>query len=321
MKRFQKPLIILITILFIVLIVANISLKDIGKSLYSLGIGTLSLCLLIHFFVYLLRSSAMYVFLHKEVPFRYLLVCHLIHNFYLNILPVNLGEFSLPIMLNKYVSKTRSFSVLVITRIFSAIVMLFLFIISIFSIFHTMRVLSINIKYLLLGLAGLIIGCLAYLTFFKHKSNNLGLISKIQQKIITLKDSIIKSVKEEFTIKKVVLLSVITLAYATFLALFFKVILARLGISFSIIDLFFIMSLQLAVLILPIKSFAGIGTTEGMWMIGMIALGVGKKVALESGVVVHIVNLFSAAVFFLIGLSAKSFLDKRRSKLLQELSR
>ena len=80
-------------------------------------------------------------------------------------------------------------------------------------------------------------------------------------------------------------------------------------------ELFFIMSLQLAILVLPIKSFAGIGTTEGVWMIGLVSLGFEKTLALESGVILHIIILISAAVFFLLGLFIKkALLDTRLSK-------
>jgi uncharacterized membrane protein YbhN (UPF0104 family) len=311
MKRLQKPAIAILTLVFIVLILANISLSDVGRSLLSIGWWTLALCLLLHFCVYVLRSLAMNVFLSGEVPFRYLLVSHLIHNFYLNILPVNMGELSLPLMLSRFVSKTRSFSVLLITRLVGVLVMLALFLTSVFYVFHGFSQLDLNFSRIVTGI--IVLTAIPGMLFLLWKSNltKLPLMKKLIDKLTGLKNSIVYSFQHELTFAKAIYLILITLAYTTFLALFFQLILTRLSISVSIIEMFFIMSLHLAVLILPIKSFAGIGTTEGVWMLGMVALGIGSKVALESGVVIHIISLFSATVFFLIGLAARHLTDRK----------
>jgi uncharacterized membrane protein YbhN (UPF0104 family) len=311
MKRFQTPVIALLTLVFIILIITNISLPTVLKSLLSIGWGTIFLCLLLHFCVYLFRCLAMNVFLSKEVPFHYLLATHLIHNFYLNILPVNMGELSLPLMLSKFVSKTRSFSVLLITRIITVLVMALLFIISTVYIFHGLEQIDFNLKRIAVIVTGAVVFSLAVIMLwsnglFKHK-----IIELVKKKLIKLKDSMVFSFRIEMTVPRIAFLVTVTLAYMTFMALFFQLILSQLNISISLIEMFFIMSLQMAILILPIKSFGGIGTTEGVWMAGMMSLGIGSKVALESGVIMHIIQLFSATVFFLIGLAAKYAADRK----------
>ena len=137
---------------------------------------------------------------------------------------------------------------------------------------------------------------------------------KIIEKISKLKSSFAYLIKKELSISRVLRLTFITLAYITFLALFFKVILVKLDIPVSLIELYYIMSLQLAILVLPIKSFGGFGTTEGAWMIGLMSLGIEKKTALESGIIMHMINLASAAIFFALGLLAKYIYDRKLSK-------
>jgi len=75
------------------------------------------------------------------------------------------------------------------------------------------------------------------------------------------------------------------------------------------------MSIQVAILILPIKTFGGFGTSEGSWMIGMMALGIDKKIALETGFTIHIISLLSAFIFFIIGLLGKKYLDNKHIKI------
>ncbi len=311
MKKYQKPLIILITIVFMILIIANVSMKDVINGLFSIGIGTFLLCLLIHFFVYLIRSITMSVFLKKEVPFFYLLISHLIHNFYLNIVPASMGELSLPLLLNKFVSKTRTFTVLLITRGFSFAMFCLLFLISVFIIFGKYTLININYKHLSLSLAALLVIYILYLLLRKTNIVNKVFIVKIKEKLLKLKMSFVFSIKKELVFSRILSLSLLTLAYITFLALFFKVLLVKLNISVSFIELYYIMSLQLAILVLPIKSFGGFGTTEGAWMIGLMSLGIDKKIALESGIIMHIINLASAAIFFALGLLAKYYYDKK----------
>ena len=98
--------ILLVTLLFVILIASNISWGDIEVSFHSIGIVTFLTCLIIHLMVYLLRCATMAIFLRQEVPFFYLISAHLIHNFYLHIVPASAGELSLPIILNKFISKS-----------------------------------------------------------------------------------------------------------------------------------------------------------------------------------------------------------------------
>jgi uncharacterized membrane protein YbhN (UPF0104 family) len=311
MKRWQKPLIIILTLVFVVLIITNISLKSVINSLLSIGWMTLLICLGLHLMVYLFRCLALNIFLKKEVPFRYLMAAHFIHNFYLNILPANMGELSLPLLLNRFVSKARSLSALLITRICSAGVLLALFAASLYIIFHNIEKFDFSLKHIVLGV--IFLGAIAMIGFLlskiKVKSNRI--LDYVKEKLLKLKNSLLFSLKNELTFFNVIFLLLVTLGYLTFMALYYQLVLSKLQIKVNLIEMFYLMSLQMAMLIVPIRSFAGIGTTEGVWMLGMMSLGIGSSLALQSGVVIHIIQLMTGTVFFLIGLPFKHVLDRK----------
>lgn len=318
--KYKNILFVSITLIFVVLILLNISLQDVMLSLHSIGWKVITLCLFLHFGVYACRSIAMKVFFRKEVPFDYLLNSHLIHNFYLNIIPASIGEFSLPILLNKFVSKSRSFSVLLFTRFVNILIILVLFAISISIIFRGSASVSLNYTEITMGLIALIIIAGIGYIFFRSSLSRKGIIGKIRVKVVTLIQHLKSVVQNDLNFSRLLMIIIVTFIYLLLLALFYHVILLRLNLSLNLMELFFIMTIQVAILVLPIKSFGGFGTTEGSWMLGMMALGIEKKVALETGFTIHIIALFSAFIFFIIGLLGKKFLDHKYEKSLQHNS-
>jgi len=253
----------------------------------------------------------MYLFLKDKVPFIHLLSSHFIHNFYLNVVPASLGELSLPYLLKRLVNMTRSFSVLFINRVFSMCVLLVLFLVSVFSIFHTFELFRLNYKYIVLTVFILLTLYIIFRLLAQRALSRYKIWKWISYRTARLKDNVIGIVKNEFTWKKLILLILFNLGYLTFLALLFRQILLATGIRVGLFELYYIMSLQAVILILPLKSFAGIGTTEGAWMIGLVSMGVANKVALESGVIVHVINLISAAVFLVAGLIIRKLAEMK----------
>ena len=310
----KKNLIYLvITIIFILLILININLNDILKSIQIIGLKTIFLCLLVHFCVYVLRCLTMSIFLHKNISFFYLLNAHFVHNFYLSIIPASLGELSLPILLEKFVPKSKSFSILLITRFINLLIIIILFIISIILIFHDMIYIKLDFEKLLILIFIFIMISLLLYIFYKIKLYKLPILNKISCKIHNIILNI-KIIIKDLSFKKFILLIIITMLYILFLALFYHIILQKINLSFNLIQLLFIMSIQVAILILPIKTFGGFGTSEGSWMIGMMALGIDKKIALETGFTIHLISLLSAFIFFIVGLLGIKYLDNKYNK-------
>ncbi len=89
-----------------------------------------------------------------------------------------------------------------------------------------------------------------------------------------------------------------------FLIFAFYVVLARgLGLPDSIgpLEASFGASLAVAMNLLPINSFAGLGTQEAGWVFGFGLVGVAADDALASGVGAHLVQIFDTLLFGLVG--------------------
>jgi hypothetical protein len=53
--------------------------------------------------------------------------------------------------------------------------------------------------------------------------------------------------------------------------------------------------------LLPINGFAGFGSQEAGWVVGVGALGVPRELALSTGLAVHVVQLFNVLLLGLLG--------------------
>jgi len=304
-------LIAVATIILLSAILANISLESTFQSFRDIGLKTMLYCIGLHFFVFVFRSLPMKLLL-AQVPFLKLLNAHLIHNFYLQIVPASLGELTLPELLKGYISRTKTLSGLLVARLHSIALVGLIFFASILLLFHDFHFLHLEYKkvytYLLVGLV--VVFFLAMLVF-KLKKNN-ALISRLKNKLSRVFDEAKDVVIRSLLPRTLIVITASNMLYLLFMALFYKVLLARIGVELGVIQILFIMTIQVAVLLLPIKSFGGFGTTEGSWMLGMMALGIERGVALETGFIVHIAALISAFLFFVVGLTMRSISDKRR---------
>lgn len=304
-SRVRNIIIAVITLLFIYLIIRNISIQNTIDSFRRLGLSTFAIILFFHFVVYYLRCVSMSIFLDKEVRFSILLNAHFFHNFYLNVFPASMGELSLPFLLERWVSKMKTMAVLFITRLFSLIVTLLVFAITILIIFKRFSIIQVNwIALGLLAVAGMAALVAAYFGTYYYKGTN-GILLLVQKKMKSLLGNIKEYAINNFTWSKALVLFLIALLNIILLTFYVEAVFVKLGIYTSLIDLLFIMTVQVVILILPIKSFGGFGTFEGSWVVGMLLLGFNKQQSLESGLIVHLLQLFTAAVFLLIGLATR----------------
>lgn len=306
-----------LTLLFVGLLAWNISFGDVVSSIKAIGMYTIILLMGLYFLVYFTRSAAMSVLLQGEVPFWRLLNAHLIHNFYLHMIPASLGELSLPIMLEKYVPKSRSLSVLLVTRLFNLAVTMLFFAVSVLVIFRGKFKLDLNTNRMIIAVIIILATLAVLLAFSKSKWARDVRIQKIIGKLKTLGSNLVRVFGEDLSFTRVLVMLALTVAYLFFLALSSQIMLSRMGLQLSILQLFFIMSIQAALLVLPIKTFGGFGTTEGSWLLSMMALGIDRGFALSSGFTIHILTLFSAFVFFLVGLAVKFISDRQQVEFIK----
>jgi glycosyltransferase 2 family protein len=84
--------------------------------------------------------------------------------------------------------------------------------------------------------------------------------------------------------------------------LFYAILARGLGLGdLGLAEATFGSALAVLTNMLPVNGFAGFGTQEAGWVVGFAWLGVGRDVALATGLGVHVVQLVNACLFGLLG--------------------
>ena len=275
---------------------------------------------LFHLSAYIFRSIILYLYLKKyKINFAHLLSVHFIHNLYSHVVPASLGELSFPILLKKRISISKSISVLIVLRILTSMITIFLFVFSLIVLFSYRDILKINLSKTNVFLYIIIIIVLFISIFRQHIFNKLkkvkifrNLISKFINVTKIIRDEIVKLKEPKFLIENIsfALLSNMSII------LFYFIIFHNLGIDLNFYQIIFVSSIGLAFLILPIKSIGGFGTTEGSLALGLVLVGINKQLAIQTGFVVHIIALMNVFLLFSIGILMRFLFSEKNVQAL-----
>jgi uncharacterized membrane protein YbhN (UPF0104 family) len=247
--------------------------------------------------------------------YKTILPAHLIHNFYVHVIPAGLGEVSFPILLKKEITTEASVSALVILRLgLLSVTVLFLFV-SVMVLFGWTSLFQFELYQLIPILFAILI--LFLLVKFRknlfQKIERIKIFKKftvyIRSVLLTIKNDLVR-MKNYLFLAKVLIYMIMSFVS---ILLFYLVIMKGISIELSFFQVVFISSIGIVFMILPIKSIGGFGTTEGSWALGMMLLGYGKEIAIQSGFVVHIYALVNVFLFFLLGVSFKYFLLRNKT--------
>ena len=302
----------LLTIIFISILLTNISIKSLFGVFLNYNLKIILIAFSFHLLAYLLRTLVFYTFLKKKlkISFFYLLNIHFIHNFYVHIIPASLGEMSFPILLKRKIQPEKSFSVLFISRMLFLLLTLILFFIALVLNFNLLPNFKMDlIKYLYLFLL-----IIPLAIFYYYRKKFLISLNKILlfQKIIGLIKRTLDNIKTDLILlKNPVFLSYIILSTClniVALTLTYFFILKGMDLHLSFFQIIFVSSIGIAFILLPIKSIGGFGTTEGAWALGMLILGFKKEIAIESGFAIHLIALLNVIIMFFLGLIIKGLI-------------
>lgn len=89
-------------------------------------------------------------------------------------------------------------------------------------------------------------------------------------------------------------------------------------IELNFLEVLFVMSINVAFLVLPVKSIGGFGTTEGAWALGLMVIGVAKETAIGAGFAIHILALLNVVLLFVVGFLWQSLAKKKKNETLEE---
>ncbi len=305
------------TIAILVVLLMNVKVNEIIQTIQQIPFLYILAGFVFHLLTYLFRIIVFKKFFqHEKISFFQLTHVHFVHNFYVHFVPASLGEFSFPILLKNKVNTEKSFSILVLTKLITLALTILLFFISLIEIID----LSIinyqwNSAHLLFALVILISGLIIYrvrfqlYAFFQRSKLGNKIIAKVKGFLKATKFQLKKFKHLWFTIFVIgnTLISMFSVAF------FYLILLWGMQIELNLLEIFFVMSINIAFLVLPIKSIGGFGTTEGAWTIGLMICGIAKSPAIQAGFAIHIFALINVTIFFLTG-AIMHFVSKNRNK-------
>jgi uncharacterized protein (TIRG00374 family) len=309
---------IVLTVLLLWSLFKNVPPKKIKELIHNVHFKFFITAFLFHFGAYYFRSLILYSFLKQEsIDYFYIFNAHMIHNFYCHLIPANLGELSLPLLLKKDIDMKKTFSVLLISRFFTFILLILLFIIIFFTSPDYSKIVTSNVKnryYFLIPILMILLFVFLSLENIKQFLSKYRWTSWLFRKVNEV-FQIMKSQSSLFKkwqfLTKIILYSMGSI-FST--CLFNIMILKGINIDLTIIEVIFINTIWIFVMILPIKSVGGFGITEWSWALGLLILGYSKKEAIEAGFVVHIYTLINVIFLFCVGILIKYLVFKKSKK-------
>jgi len=305
---------IIFTAILLFILIINIELQDIYNNIKKVKLIYILPAFLFHIGAYFFRSLSFYLVTEKgKISFWQLLFAHFVHNFYLHMIPANLGELSFPILLKGKLKTEESLSMLFISRFISMIVTVLLFLLSLFFVFQWKNNFVFNIQmYSVIIALLLLIGFLMFLfrakiiAFLSKNSFIKKIITKFLSLLNSVRNDILKFKSLSFFLFYMfsIVVSILSVSY------FYLFILQGMEIDVTIFQVIFVSSIGIAFVLLPIKSIGGFGTTEGAWTVGLMLLGFTKELSITAGFVVHLYALINVVIFFFIGLIFRYLLKK-----------
>jgi len=300
---------LLLTVGLLGWIFQHIDLPSVLRALARVPAGHIALGFLCHAAAYLLRARAMHLFFaSRGLGLAEVWANHLVHNFYVHVVPAGLGELSMSLLLKHKVPVASSLSVLLVTRVAILLASFGLFAVSVFAVVGPRAGAEWDFRLwvpLVLGMVllawaswrarGLVAGLL------ERFGPGRALLGKARKFLGAFRDELARLRVPGAPWR----LMGATLASVLLVALYFVSILRGLGIETNVFETLFVSALGMAFMILPIKSVGGFGTIEGTWIVGLMILGLEKTLAIEAAFAVHLFALANVLVLFFIGLAVK----------------
>jgi uncharacterized protein (TIRG00374 family) len=292
---------ILITVGIIVILLLQISLKDLYALLKTIDPLWAVLGSIAYFLATLFRALRFKWLLHsKGISFSDLFRITAFYHLSLMVLPSKLGELSYPYLLKKIsaMNVTEGLASLIVSRVydFFIILMILLF----FSI-GFQGLFKVN-PFLIILLVALLIGFIFFAlsnisSFLRWLSNALGRISHrfgarnirlflwMQEKMSEMSEDFyaIKARRTYFPV------SVTSLASWVMIFCTFYAYMKGFGIDIPFTKMIFGSTVGVIANALPISGIGNWGTLEAGWAAGFLMVGLSKEKAIETGFGVHII--------------------------------
>lgn len=310
-KIVVKTVAVLITVVLLALLFAQINVGDIIYTLKNINLILLIFGFVLYTFGYFFRAWRFHLLLHREVSINDLFTIECMHNAINNLLPARTGELSYVYLLKKMNNKTTGdgIATLVVARIFDFIALIFLFFLAVVLVTEIPEIIGKALWiiagfacFLLLVLVLLLTKGKKFVTGVQKAVRKLHGENNTQVRYLIRKGSETAESLDRLPVKKNIR-SVLLLSLLIWAVNYLVVYLLMWGMNFPISILLVILggTFILLTTVLPIQGIAGFGTTETIWTVVFVPLGLSLEQAIISGFCYHIVIILYFTILGLYG--------------------
>ncbi|WP_158024221.1 lysylphosphatidylglycerol synthase transmembrane domain-containing protein [Methanosarcina horonobensis] len=314
----KKFITVLATFLLLGIILSQIRIEDLIATIKNIDKTYLVLGFFLYVLSYLLRGLRFHILLDKKISLTDLFHIVCVHNMVNSILPARSGELSYIYILKKYHDKSTGEGVatLMVARVLDFITISLLFFMSSLFVHDFPETFSsiiwlvvlftalLAVFLIILLYAGDIFLKFANAVFKTLKLNKHGLVNFFSRKAIEIVDSF-KNIKNSGKMIELFIIS-----FTIWITLYFLnyTLIKSLSINIGFFEVLLASTFVVFMSILPIQGMGGFGTYEVGWAIGFVGIGLSKELAINSGIVVHIIGI---VYYVLLGFYGYQYLCKK----------
>ncbi len=303
----------LVTVVFLVFLFRQIDVREVYQALARASIFLVLLGFLLYITSAMLRAGRYYFLLQKAVRLWPLFQVVTIQTMVINIIPNLVGEFSFLYLVKRLgnIRSGQSFVTMILARLFDLLAIFSLFIFFVI-IAESVPSFMLRVLWVFSAVLALVLVFFFMLFFMKERLcnslrqcfaalhlTNIKLFALFLQKIHESAEAA-ERIKSARTLLSCYLLS-LAIWLVSFTNAYVLIKAARYTFSYPVVALGTTFSKLMSTL--PIYGIAGLGTTEGFWSLGFLALGADKTAAIVTGFSVHLFTLLYTLIlgaFFMV---------------------
>lgn len=308
----------LITVLLFGIIVSQIRIEDLISTIQNINKTYLIFGFFLYTLSYLLRGLRFHLLLGKKVSIKDLFHVVCVHNMVNSILPARSGELSYIYILNKYHDKSTGEGVatLLVARVLDFIIISSLFFVSSLFVKNIPETFSsiIGLVVLFTALLAVFLIVLLYAgEFFLRFANAVFINLKLEKNrlvnfFLRKSKEIVSSFKDIKNNGNMIELFILSLLIWITLYSINYTLIKSLSLNINFFEVLLASTFVVFMSVLPVQGMGGFGTYEAGWTIGFVGIGLSKELAINSGIVVHIIGI---VYYVLLGLYGYQYLCKK----------
>jgi uncharacterized protein (TIRG00374 family) len=305
-ETIAKIFAIVITVVLVAILLSQISISDVAKTLTSIEPIYLIIGFVLYLFSYFFRALRFHILLNNKVSIKHLFSIVCVHNMANNILPARTGEISYVYLSKKShnIPVGEGVASLMVARVFDLTTISLLFFISTIFIRDLPDMVS-KIIWIIVGLLVFVLLFFLALVFFGEIF--IDMIRKVANGINALQFSLVQYLlrKVDETVQSFKLMNSKKLFGCVFVTSMMigcsqysmlYILANAMNISLAFWCMIFALTFVFFTTILPIQTIGGFGIIEGGWALGFIIMGISKEMSISSGFGFHVILY----VYFLI---------------------